>query len=64
MSLAPPAILECLPLPMVAPDIEVSAEQASGRPVVLHAASVKDHNYAVARVAIAYIKHVETKAAC
>ena len=49
---------------MVAPDIEVSAEQASGRPVVLHAASVKDHNYAVARVAIAYTKHVETKAAC
>ena len=49
---------------MVAPDIEVSTEQASVHRVVLNAASVKDHNHAVARVAIAYTKHVETKAAC
>ena len=38
---------------MVAPDVEFSAEQASGQPVVLHAASVKDHNDVVARVAMA-----------
>ena len=48
---------------MVAPDIEVSTEQASVRRVVPHAASLKDHNHAVARVAFAYTEHVETKVA-
>ena len=46
--------------PMVAPDFDVSADQASVRQALLTAASVEDHNYAVAAVTSAYNKHVET----
>ena len=42
---------------MVASHVEISTEQASGRPVVLHAASVTDPNDAVARVASATRLH-------
>ena len=46
--------------PMVAPEVEASTEQASVRRALLRAASVEDHNYAVAGVAKAYTNHLET----